>query len=367
MSSQQQRSTGISRREFLSVTAAGTTLALASPAVLTASKTDSKLVVGQGDYQYEVLHNWPQLPTQFHWQTTHNVAVDRGGHLYVIHEGDANQPDHPSIFVFDAEGKFVRSFGNQFQGGGHGIEVHEEDGQEFLYVCAYQQVKAIAKLTLDGDVVWLQHAPMESGIYAADEATNPQKVWGRDRFMPTNTTFLPDGDFLVTDGYGSFFVHRYGRDGKWKSCFGGPGEGKGKFDTPHGLWLDARPGREPALVVADRAHHTLQCVTLDGAYQDTLAGFGLPANIDTHGDLMVVPELFARVSILNRNNEVVARLGDDSERIRSDSSYAIRGDEKQWKPGLFVHPHDACFDADGNIFVAEWVATGRVTKLRRLG
>ena len=108
-------------------------------------------------------------------------------------------------------------------------------------------------------------------------------------------------------------------------------------------------------------------VTLDGAYQDTLAGFGLPANIDTHGDLMVVPELFARVSMLNRNNEVVARLGDDSERIRSDSSFAIRGDEKQWKPGLFVHPHDACFDADGNIFVAEWVATGRVTKLRRLG
>ena len=78
-------------------------LAVAAPAVLTASKTDSRVVVGQGDYQYEVLHHWPQLPAQFRWQTTHNVAVDRAGQLYVIHEGDPNQPDHPSIFVFDAE------------------------------------------------------------------------------------------------------------------------------------------------------------------------------------------------------------------------------------------------------------------------
>ena len=37
-----------------------------------------------------------------------------------------------------------------------------------------------------------------------------------------------------------------------------------------------------------------------------------------------------------------------------------------WQPGKFVHPHDACFDADGNIFVAEWVVGGRVTKLRKL-
>jgi len=30
-----------------------------------------------------------------------------------------------------------------------------------------------------------------------------------------------------------------------------------------------------------------------------------------------------------------------------------------------VHPHDACFDSDGNLFVAEWVSAGRITKLRR--
>lgn len=90
-------------------------------------------------------------------------------------------------------------------------------------------------------------------------------------------------------------------------------------------------------------------------------------NIDTWRELLVVPELFGRVSILDGRNRVVARLGDDSERIRGDKGFAIRADPKEWKPGLFVHPHDACFDREGNLLVAEWVATGRVTRLRRLG
>ena len=68
----------------------------------------------------------------------------------------------------------------------------------------------------------------------------------------------------------------------------------------------------------------------------------------------------------DKNNQVVARLGDDVQRIRSDNKFAIRQDEKQWQSGRFIHPHDACFDQAGNIFVAEWVASGRITRLQRL-
>lgn len=356
----------ISRRRFLTTAAAGTAASLAVPAVITASKTDSLVVVGQGDHRYEAIHDWAQLPDPFRWQTTHNVAIDREGLVYVIHEGHADKPDHPAIFVFDDQGRLVRSFGSEFQGGGHGIEVRQENDQEFLYVCAYQQVKAFAKLDLKGEVVWRKGAPMKAGIYAEGEDTHPQKVWGRDRFMPTNFAFLPDGDFFLADGYGSYYIHRYDKDGNWKSCFAGPGEGKGKFDTPHGLWIDSRPGRQPQLIVTDRAHHTLQYLTLDGQHIETLEGYGLPANFDTFGELMVVPELVARVSILGADNQVIAQLGEDTDRIRADAQFKIRADATLWKPGRFVHPHDACFDHEGNIFVAEWVATGRVTKLRRL-
>ncbi|MBX3444941.1 MAG: hypothetical protein KF774_21250 [Planctomyces sp.] len=355
-----------SRREFLSQTAAGAVALLAAPAVLTASKTDSQVIIGEGDYRYEVAHGWPQLPEKYTWQTTHNVAVDKENRLYVIHEGRANQPDHPSIFVFDGDGKFIKAFGSQFQGGGHGIEVHEEDGQQFLYICAYQQVKKIAKLDLDGETVWERRAPVKAGIYASGEEAATEAVWGRDRFMPTNITFLPDGDFLLADGYGSFYIHRYNKDGEWQSCFGGAGEGHGKFNTPHGIWYDQRPGRTPAVAICDRAHHTLQYVSLEGEPLETLTGYGLPANLDTHGELLLVPELHARVTLLNAANEVVARLGDDVARVTAQDGGGIRNDESRWESGKFVHPHDACFDADGNIFVAEWVNTGRVSKLRRV-
>lgn len=352
---------GASRRRFLTAAAIGATY-FAAPRVVTASRTKAEILVGQGEHTYRVEHHWPQLPDSYHWQTTHNVAVDRAGNLYVIHEGRQSEPDHPSIFVFDSDGRFIRAFGQQYQGGGHGIEVREEDGEEFLYVAAYQQVKCFAKMSLTGEVVWQRYAPMKSGKYAVGEAANPKKEWGRNRFMPTNFAFLEDGGFLLADGYGAHFIHRYDRHGNWMSCFGGHGKGAGTFNTPHGIWIDNRAGK-PLVIVTDRAHDTLQRFHLDGTYLDTIDGFGLPANVDIQGDLMLVPELVARVSILGSDNQVVAQLGSDVERISGDSKKTIRKDESKWIDGKFVHPHDACFAADGSIFVAEWVGSGRVTKL----
>lgn len=367
MYSQPTPHTKTSRRQFLSTAAAGATAVLAAPAVLTASKTDATLVLGEGDYKYEVMHEWPQLPKEFTWQTTHNVAVDKAGNLYVIHEGRGDMSTHPSIFVFDPEGRYIRSFGQQFQGGGHGIEIREDGGQEFLYVCAYQALKTFAKLDLKGETVWQQYAPMQAGVYAPEEDTKRTGAWGQNRFMPTNFAFLDDGGFLLADGYGSFYIHRYDKDAKWVSCFGGPGGGQGKFNTPHGVWIDKRAGREPSIVVCDRANNTLQYFTMDGKYKETLTGYGLPANAETWQNLLVIPELHARLTLLNEKNEVVARLGDDVSRVTGKDGGAIRGDRSKWLPGKFVHPHDACFGHDGSIYVAEWVGTGRVSKLKRLG
>ncbi|MBC8000097.1 MAG: hypothetical protein IAF58_19235 [Leptolyngbya sp.] len=97
-----------------------------------------------------------------------------------------------------------------------------------------------------------------------------------------------------------------------------------------------------------------------------MEGFGLPANADTWQDLLVVPELQARMTVLDRHNNVVARLGDDQARITGQGGNEIRTRPKDWIPGKFVHPHDACFGQDGSIFVAEWVASGRISKLKPL-
>ena len=371
----------LSRRTFIKQAAAGTLALAAAPAVVTASKTDStadvgKHVIGEGDHRYEVDHHWAQLPDKYTWQTTHNVAVDSAGLVYVIHEGRFDQKDHPSIFVFDADGKFIRAFGPQFQGGGHGLDIRREGSDEFVYVAAYQQPRSFAKLTLTGDTIWHKYAPMESGIYAAGEDQPPrlENKWGNDRFLPTNFAFHPDGGFYLADGYGGYCIHRYDAEGNWLSKFGKPADDSdadGTFNTPHGLWIDNRsePGRpdpgEPKIVVTDRANARLQWFTLDGQHLRTQDGFLLPANADVYGDLLLIPDLVGRVFLLNGKNEVVAQLGDDHERMAADKKN-IRADESLWLPGKFVHPHDACFDADGNIYVAEWVQRGRISKLKKL-
>ncbi len=356
----------VTRRHFLATTAA----ALAAPRILTAQKTEKQLVIGEGEHRYEVLHGWAQLPDKYAWQTTHNVAVDRDGLLYVIHEGREELKDHPSIFVFDQSGKLVRAFGNQFQGGGHGLEVRTEGKEQFLWVTAYQMKKTFAKLTLTGEVVWEKRAPMESKLYPEGEDTKPEKRWGRDAFMPTNFAFLPDGGFFLADGYGSHRIHRYDKAGNWLSMIGEPGKETGQFNTPHGLWIDSRPGREPSLVVADRANKRLQWFTFEGKHLKTLDGFILPANVDSLGDVLLVPDLSARITLLGKDDQVITHLGEDPawrEQVLKDKM-ALRRNEKGdgWVSGKFLHPHDACFDPAGNIFVAEWVQTGRITKLRKV-
>jgi hypothetical protein len=356
------------RRDFLRRASVGIACAAASssiaPSIATASKSRAEMIIGEGAHRYRVDHQFLQLPSHYSWQTTHNVAVDASNRLYVIHEGREDWKDHPSIFVFDDQGKFIRAFGSQYQGGGHGIEVRKEGSEEFLYVAAYQQVKAFAKLTLTGQEVWTKRAPRESKVYHADEYDHPAKIWGRDRFMPTNFAFLPDGGFLLADGYGAFHIHRFDKEGTWISSFGGEGEGRGTFNTPHGLWIDDRDMSRPKIVVTDRAHDTLQVFGMDGTYLETVSGFGLPANIDCRGDMLLVPELKARVSILDHDYKPMVQLGSDIERL--SSVQGIREDETLWIDGKFVHPHDACFDLEGNIVVAEWVRTGRVTKLTKI-
>ena len=151
--------------------------------------------------------------------------------------------------------------------------------------------------------------------------------------------------------------------------------------------MDDRPGRVPSLVVADRANARLQYLTLDGkhlgfVHRDDLGNPGLtsdvaalnspvsfPAHFDIRGDVLLVPDLHARVTLLDRSNRVITHLGYDADwttQVLGDGKFPVRGDRSLWKEGKFIHPHDACFDSHGNIFVVEWVPGGRVNFLRHV-
>lgn len=360
--------TKTTRRTFLS-SSAGCALALGAPAVVTARRTQTtrpdEVVIGDDDYRYRVNHQVVNLPDRYHWQFTHNVAVDSSNNIYVIHEGDAKLTDHPSIFVFGPKGKFIRAFGTQFQGGGHGLEVRKEGREDFVYVTAYKHIKAFAKLTTLGEIVWQKRAPMESGIYAEGEDTSNRPTWNRKGFMPTNFAFLEDGGFLLADGYGSFFIHQFDKDANWIKCFGGPETGRGTFDTSHGLWIDRRPEHtEPTLVVTDRAQNSLQRLTLAGEHIETLDGFRKPANIDVWENQLLVAELGSRLTLLDEQNKVLVRF--DKGVKSSGLVKNLRAHPDKWQDGHFMAPHDACFDSEGNILVAERISSGRITRLTRI-
>ena len=245
------------RRDFLKQTgaaalAASTTLGATAPGpfVHASDKAgDKNPVIGQGEHRYECFHGWGEVPASVHWFETHGVAVDKAGLIYIKHRAGGDKPKSPgeaqdTIVVFDPDGKFVRSFGKEYHGGGHGIDIREENGQEFLYLSCMFPVNLVLKTDLKGEVAWTKEKPREPHVYDKEGS----------RYSPTNVAFAPDGGFYVGDGYGSNYIHQYDKDAKWVRTFGGTGDEPGKFKTPHGLWLDDRPGREPQLVVADRGN-----------------------------------------------------------------------------------------------------------------
>src|SRR5690606_7587852 len=110
-----------------------------------------------------------------------------------------------------------------------------------------------------------------------------------------------------------------------------------------------------------------QYFTLDGKHLGFVHDVSFPADIDIQGDVLLCPDLHARVTLFDKNNKVITHLGYDPDwTTKALDGFKMRRDPSQWETGRFIHPHDACFDHDGNIFVVEWVATGRVTKLKHV-
>lgn len=360
------------RRDFLKVSMASTATSLATGPILLGmqNKSDSaKPVIGVDGYRYECHHNWGTLPDHLEWQTTHNVAIDSQGRVYITHQGHAGKKGMDTTFVFDAEGRFIKSFGKEWHGGGHGIDIRKEGSSEYLYLTnTWSSPIKVAKYDLNGELVWALGRPETKEYERRADPKDPKKTI-LPPYNPTNVAFAPNGDFFVGDGYGSHYMLKYTKDGKFLSIFGGNGKEDGKFATPHGNWIDERIPGQPILYVCDRANARLQAFDLNGKHLATSAAGTVlfPAHMDIQGDVMLVPDLHARVSLFDKNGKSIVHLGDDANwrKIVLDG-FKVRRDAKAWQAGKFVHPHDACFDRDGNIFVVEWVEGGRITFLKKV-
>ena len=355
------------RREFLATAAAAPLL---SPIILHAQdKSGTKApVLGSGAYTYEAIHDWGTLPANIKWGNTHGVVEDSQGNIYVHHTVHATSESGDSMVVFDRQGKFIRSWGREFRGVAHGLHIRREGSDEFLYLTVNaanprqspqpEMQAVVVKATPKGEIVWQIQGPPDVDAYKQPNPDGTAK-----RYNPTNVAIAPNGDIYVGDGYGSYFVNQYNSKAEYIRTFGGKGSAPGQLAEPHGIWMDTR-GAGPILVVADRRNNRLQRFTLDGTHVDFVPGFKLPCHFDEQKGVVVIPDLQGRVTLMDRDNKIIEHLGDSNA---TTGSNPLRNQPREnFIPGVFICPHGACFDHEGNIFVVEWVEVGRVTKLRKV-
>jgi len=343
------------RRSFLASTAAA-----AGPLILHAADKSGtrRPVTGEGAWKFEMIHDWGELPPGLKYGNTHGVVEDSQGRIYVHHTVNKTSEKHDTMVVFDDKGKFIKSWGKEFEGGAHGLHIAREGKTEFLYLCDTKHA-LVVKTTLDGEQVFTLGYPDKAKEY------EPGPDGKKKKYSPTNLALAPNGDIYVGDGYGSNYVNQYNSKGEYIRTFGGTGSGEGQLACPHGIWMDTR-GSEPVITVADRTNKRLQMFTLDGKHKSFAQSDKLtsPCHFNMRKGKVVVPDLDASVAILDEKNNVITTLGKAED---PKAARALRTQEREaFTPGKFICPHGSCFDHKGNIYVVEWVEVGRVTKLQHV-
>ena len=217
----------------------------------------------------------------------------------------------------------------------------------------------MVKTTTKGEEVFTLGYPEESPAY------KPGADGKMPSYSPTNLAIAPNGDIYVGDGYGSSYINQYNKKGEYHPHLRRARQGSRATRDP-ARHRDRRRGKEQLLLVADRANNRLQHFTLDGqAHRSFVDGTeaALPLRPVQERRSVVVPDLGARVTLIDKNNKVIVHLGEDTSGKERELRKMSRD---HFIPGKFVCPHGACFDHKGNIFVVEWVEVGRVSKLRKV-
>lgn len=317
--------------------------AAVTPFVLTAK--NKAVTLGTGSHVYQAQHDWAKLPASIQPGYTHGVVQDSQKRILV------HNRSKDAVLVFDEKGKFIKSWGERFAKGAHGMQISKEGSDEFLYF-SDPEMHEVSKYTLDGKEVFTLGVPTDSGLYP-----DPTK------YKPTNTAVASNGDFYVADGYGLSFIHVYNKKGEYLKSWGGRGAEPGKMASPHGIWIDDRNG-SPYVLVADRANVRLQKFTLAGDHIGFVTDeLRYPCHFDIRGKELLIPDLHGRVTIFDGNDKLITHLGDYPDIWKQKGYPNIPHDQRH--PGQFVSPHDACWDYKGNIYVVEWLSDGRITKLKR--
>jgi DNA-binding beta-propeller fold protein YncE len=261
---------------------------------------------------YRTVAGWPQVPEGVKLGAVSAVATDSDDRVYVFHRG--KQP----ILVFDRQGKFLRSWGDDVIKTPHGLRIDRENNVWITDIGHHQ----VMKFDAQGKLLLTLGKKDEPGV-------------GVDQFdKPTDVAVVPSGEFYVSDGYGNSRIVKFSKEGKFLKAWGRKGTKEGEFNLPHAICMDA----EGKLYVGDRENDRIQVFDSDGKFlaqwKESGAPFGL--FLTGEGRIFVADGRNHWIKVLDLKGKSLGRWG-----------------EKGQGPGQFNLPHMLCVDSQGAVYVTE--------------
>ena len=335
-----------SRRAILQIGAG----VVAAPFVQARAKTAPDFhgaIIGHGAHRYRVDKLWSQADAvKTPVKDCHEMVQAPDGRLFLLTNHKQN-----NVLIYDVKGALLGHW-TLGMSGAHGLTFHEGH----LYIC--DTTGRVVKTTLDGQIVLELPDPVKAGHYKPNED-----------YRPTESAIAPNGDIYVADGYGSQYVLRFDRDGKFISKFGGKSTqpvNPGKFMQAHGIALDTRGG-EPLLVVTERIRNEFNWFKLDGTH---VRGVYLPgayvsrpvihgANLYSGVCFGAKPDDYRMwqgrgfVTILDADGKVISNPGGHAPEYESGRLKVLLQDQP-----VFNNCHDVCVDARGDLYVCQWNSGG---------
>ncbi len=330
---------------------------------------------------YNVVANWPQIPRDAGFmqgsgagcfaETPNRIFVVSRGELKIpldklpgnklptdwngswgaFHLGPANAEKpapppvngqttgrmHNAIVVVDASGKVLEAW-NQwdslFVGSGHPERPGRQFGPHSAAISPYDpehnvwilddKTQQVFKFSNDGKKLLLTIGVKQ------EPGTDPMHIGGS-----TDIAWLPNGNFVLSDGYDNSRVAKYDKNGKFLMAWGKKGTtAPGDFNLPHSIAVD-KTGR---IFVADRGNNRIQVFDENGKWLEMWTGIDQPSHIMMTADQHLI------VGTLNTNKMLKYDLTG-----KLISAWGTTGNA----PGEIDGIHGFCTDSNGVLMVSE--------------
>ena len=306
---------------------------------------------------YEVLEAWwkaaPDHTDGWTWGSVSGVAADTPDRIIVAIWGDqkAQRQERPGgsnyLVVVNANGDIVENWSqwDSLFNRPHQVYISPYDPDRHVWVVerggngVHEQ---ILKFTNNGSELVMQLRDPQS-VLSREEARANLNPGPLDFGQPAVLAFLPDGHFLLGDGYHNGRIVKYTTDGEYVSEFGSVGSGPGQFDLVHGIAVD----KNSRIYVSDRMNHRVQVFTEDGEYIEEWPDIYDPVAIfiDESDAVWVLDATLNRMLKYSLAGELLDYWGAYAE----VSSLGRSG----WPGGMSL-PHQMDMDEDGNLYIAEF-------------